>query len=149
MPEPQYNIRQAGLDDLELLISLENQILGMWTRQMIVADLSDTRKEIYILFNDKDEAMGYIDVWYGYENDCHILSFGMRERYRRQGLGSILINHIIETARIRNLTFISLEVKTDNLSAIQLYKKFNFEELGYRKKYYKDGSDALIMMLEL
>lgn len=149
MPEPQYSIRQAGLSDLDTLINLENQILGMWTRQMIAADLSDTRKEIYILSTDKGEAMGYIDVWYGYENDCHVLSFGMMERYRKQGMGSTLINHIIETAKIRNLSFISLEVKTDNANAIQLYKKFDFEELGYRKNYYQDGSDALVMMLEL
>lgn len=149
MQELRYNIKQATSVDLPTLLSMEGEILGMWTRQMIEDDLADIRKEIYLISNNETEPAGYIDIWYGYENDCHILSFGVLEKYRKKGMGGSLLNYVIETAKIRNLSFISLEVRADNPEAIHLYKKFGFEELGYRKKYYKDGSDALIMMLEL
>lgn len=149
MQELRYNIKQAGIADLNTLLALESHILGMWTRQMVEADLTDTRKEVYLIYPDTGEPAGYIDIWYGFENDCHILSFGVLEKYRNQGLGGSLIDYIVQLAKMRNLSFISLEVRADNADAIHLYKKFGFEELGYRKKYYKDGSDALIMMLEL
>lgn len=149
MQELRYNIKQATSANLPTLLSMEGEILGMWTRQMIEDDLADIRKEIYLIYDNETEPAGYIDIWYGYENDCHILSFGVRGQYRNKGMGGSLLNYIIETAKMRNLSFVSLEVRADNLEAIHLYKKFGFEELGYRKKYYKDGSDALIMMLEL
>lgn len=38
-----------------------------------------------------------------------------------------------------------LEVKALNMKAIQLYMKYGFVEVGLRRKYYDDGSDALLM----
>ena len=40
---------------------------------------------------------------------------------------------------------ITLEVSDDNVPAIELYKKFEFEILGRRKKYYNNVNDAIIM----
>ena len=38
----------------------------------------------------------------------------------------------------------SLEVSLDNLVAENFYKKFNFNTVGRRRNYYKNGSDALL-----
>lgn len=146
---PQFNIRQAGLVDLQILVAIEKEALNMWTEDMIVSDLSDTRKEIYLIYNGEGEAAGYIDIWYGYENDYHILGFGVLEKYRKMGYGGELLNYVVNTAQLRGAAAITLEVKTGNITAIGLYKRFGFEELGIRKFYYKDGSHALIMMLKL
>ena len=40
---------------------------------------------------------------------------------------------------------ISLEVNENNNAAIELYKKFNFEIVGCRKKYYNGKDNAIIM----
>jgi ribosomal-protein-alanine N-acetyltransferase len=42
-----------------------------------------------------------------------------------------------------------LEVRADNPRAQQLYRRFGFEQIHVRRKYYRDGVDALIMRLEL
>ena len=47
------------------------------------------------------------------------------------------------------MSSITLEVNTNNLTAIHIYKKFNFKETGLRKKYYDNKDDALIMTLYL
>ena len=39
----------------------------------------------------------------------------------------------------------TLEVRDNNIPAIKLYKKFNFDILGRRKKYYNNVNDAIIM----
>jgi len=35
--------------------------------------------------------------------------------------------------------------KKSNFSAINLYKKYDFKDLGIRNNYYKDGSSAMLM----
>ena len=52
-------------------------------------------------------------------------------------------------AQKKNLQCITLEVNVKNENAIKLYKKYNFEEVGRRKKYYNNIDDAIIMTLKL
>lgn len=53
------------------------------------------------------------------------------------------MEYIINFCSEKNINIINLEVSSENLTAIQLYKSFDFKEVGVRKKYYKD-SDALL-----
>lgn len=44
------------------------------------------------------------------------------------------------------LQYVILEVRVSNLSAIKLYQRLGFEQVGLRRKYYTDtGEDALLM----
>lgn len=60
-----------------------------------------------------------------------------------------MLEELIKTAKERGLNDITLEVNVNNIPAINLYKKYNFKEVGLRKKYYKNTDDALIMTLNL
>ena len=60
-----------------------------------------------------------------------------------------MLEKLIKIAKERKLNSITLEVNTKNIPAINLYKKYNFKEVGLRKNYYKNCEDALIMTLEL
>ena len=42
-----------------------------------------------------------------------------------------------------------LEVRADNPRAQQLYRRFGFEQIHVRPRYYRDGADAHIMRLRL
>lgn len=53
------------------------------------------------------------------------------------------MEYIINFCKKKNIKLINLEVSSKNLTAIQLYKSFDFKEVGVRKKYYKH-SDALL-----
>ena len=44
-----------------------------------------------------------------------------------------------------NLKTFTLEVNVENTPAIKLYEKFGFKNLGIRKKYYNNTTDAYIM----
>lgn len=54
------------------------------------------------------------------------------EEYRKQGIATKLLDYLFNKY---NYTC-SLEVRCDNISAIELYKKFNFEIVTVRKNYY-------------
>ena len=58
-----------------------------------------------------------------------------------------MLEELIKIAKKRKLNDITLEVNTNNIAAINLYKKFKFEKIGIRKKYYNNIDDALIMTL--
>ena len=63
--------------------------------------------------------------------------------YRKSGIGSILLDYLLE--KCENCQNITLEVRKDNISAINLYKKYGFKECAIRKNYY-DGVDGILMM---
>ena len=63
---------------------------------------------------------------------------------RRKKIASTLMDNYINTLT-DDIKRIILEVSDLNISAINLYKKYGFSDIATRKKYYKDGSDALVM----
>ena len=65
--------------------------------------------------------------------------------YRRRGIASKLMDFLIEYSNNNNIINITLEVNENNLSAINLYKKYRFEVVSRREKYYKD-KDAILMI---
>jgi ribosomal-protein-alanine N-acetyltransferase len=55
----------------------------------------------------------------------------------------------IAAATARRAASLVLEVRASNAPAIRFYQGFGFVEVGRRKRYYKDGEDARLMMLPL
>jgi ribosomal-protein-alanine N-acetyltransferase len=55
----------------------------------------------------------------------------------------------IDAARERHAASLVLEVRQSNDEALRFYRAFGFVEVGRRKRYYKDGEDARVMMLPL
>ena len=63
---------------------------------------------------------------------------------------SMMMEEALEMIKETSLKILDLEVKEDNLSAINLYKKFNFKEIGkYPQTFYVNQKyyDALLMNL--
>lgn len=70
------------------------------------------------------------------ESRSHIgaLGMGLLTEYRRQGLGTRLLQAAIEKSWQKGLTRLELTVRDDNLNAKALYEKFGFEVEGLRRK---------------
>lgn len=65
--------------------------------------------------------------------------------YRRCGIGSKLIDYLIDYCMNNNISNITLEVNENNIAAQDLYKKKGFCVVSKRDGYY-NGSDGLFMM---
>ena len=46
------------------------------------------------------------------------------------------------------MVWMTLEVRRSNKVAQNLYHKLGFIDVGYRKRYYENSEDALVMALE-
>lgn len=78
------------------------------------------------------------------------LSITVLRDFWGQGIGSKLMEMLIDFSRETKIKVVSLEVRADNERAIALYRKFGFEVVGLYKNFFKIGNnyhDALIMNL--
>lgn len=75
------------------------------------------------------------------DRQAEIINIGTQQNYRGKGFAKQLLAYVMN-----NLTFdkMFLEVSTNNVAAIRLYKSVGFQEISRRKNYYGD-SDAIIM----
>ena len=84
--------------------------------------------------------------------ESHILNLTVRPESQGKGIGSKLMKHFLQLARRHDADTIMLEVRPTNVSAIRLYEKMGFNEIGVRRNYYpaEDGrEDALLLALSL
>lgn len=96
-----------------------------------------------------EEVVGFIDYWI-VRGEVHLINIAIDPAYRRQHLGSLLMNHLEDAGREAGATKIFLDVRKSNESAIALYAKFGYQKVGVRRRYYSENNeDALVMMKEL
>lgn len=84
--------------------------------------------------------------------DFTLMDICISPQYQGKGYAKSLIENLIEEANNRNAESIFLEVRVSNISAIGLYEKCGFNEMGIRKDYYPAGNgreDAKLMGLVL
>lgn len=97
-------------------------------------------------------AIGYV-LAQAAAGEAEILSIGVAERWRRQGVGRLLTEALVAEARRKGAHRLFLDVAETNAAALALYRQLGFTQLGRRKAYYlrDDGErdDALLMVLDL
>lgn len=77
------------------------------------------------------------------------MTLGVLAPYRRLGLGSIMIKHVLEQCKAdSSLVKIYLHVQTSNEDALQFYAKYGFEQKGVVPNYYKNIQPADAILLE-
>lgn len=93
-------------------------------------------------YYEENKLVGFLIYEQNYEI-IDLLYIVVEPIYRRKNIGFTLVKYLIDNY---NFDKIMLEVRCDNVSAIKLYKKFNFKIINIRKKYY-GNTDAYVMEL--
>jgi [ribosomal protein S18]-alanine N-acetyltransferase len=100
------------------------------------------------LYRTTQRIDGVIGFWM-MADEAHIMTLGVRQRCRRQGVGELLLISAIDLAIQLNARIVTLEVRRSNEAAICLYKKHALAEVGSRRAYYNQNhEDAVIMSTE-
>ncbi|HSO27285.1 MAG TPA: ribosomal protein S18-alanine N-acetyltransferase [Anaerolineales bacterium] len=91
------------------------------------------------------QVIGAIVVWMILD-EAHIATLAVDPAYRGKGIGAALMAEALSGAIHHGATQATLEVRVQNLAAQKLYRRFGFEIVGRRFRYYQDNQeDALIM----
>jgi ribosomal-protein-alanine N-acetyltransferase len=119
-----------------------------WTEPMIVEELLSPRC-YYLAAYESDAFIGYAGLS-SVLDEGEIRNIAVKPQFRNRGVGFALLDALQARARELQLAMLTLEVRISNDSAIALYSKFGFEQIGVRRGYYLNPlEDALIMLKQL
>ncbi len=77
-------------------------------------------------------------------DDAELMNIVVNKTFRHSGIGTLLLNKLLEICEEKNLDSIFLEVNEKNLYAQKLYKNFGFETISIRKNYYNLDSGIVM-----
>lgn len=79
-------------------------------------------------------------------DEAHLTTIGVREAYRRQGIGERLLIAALDLALMLNARVVTLEMRASNHAAHKLYEKYGFRWMGLRRGYYSDNREDAVVM---
>lgn len=132
------------LDDFYEIEDVYNiEFDDFWTPSNLKSELANINSK-YVVAKKNNTVVGFAGIWFSVD-DAHITNIVVRKNSRHNGIGSLLLEKLIELAKEK--ASLTLEVNVKNTNAQKLYLKYGFKNLGIRKKYYHGIEDAYIMTL--
>lgn len=147
---PQYQFRPMQEADLDAIMEIEPLIYSHpWSR----GNFSDSLASGYSAWVLQDGAriIGYALMMMVLD-EAHLLNLSVAKACQKQGLGRMLLEHMIAIAKKHDAANMFLEVRPSNISAIALYENIGFNEMAIRRGYYpahNGREDAVLMGLAL
>ena len=142
-------LRKAEKKDADAIAEIEAERFSKpWSKASVLSEIENPSSVVICAEND-GEIVGYGGLQTVLD-EGYITNIAVRKRNERKGIASVIVEAIIESAKERKLSFVSLEVRESNFAAQGLYLKYGFETVGKRTNFYeKPAEDALIMTKNL
>lgn len=121
---------------------LSSEKNGAWTYEQLEHSLRLENVLCYVAKND-DKVLGFVLIEET-PYDFDILEIVVDQELRGRGIGTMLMKRVLDYAKLTHKEKATLEVASDNKSAILFYEKYGFSQISIRKNYYKNGNDALV-----
>lgn len=142
--------RQMVAKDIPAVVGTEEEVFPTpWTDEIFEHELNGNEYATYIVAECEGHVVGHVGMWVILD-ECHITNVAVRKSQQGQGIGEGLMRQAMDLCRNHGVHAMSLEVRTSNETAQNLYFKLGFQRGGIRKNYYSDDhEDALVMWVEL
>lgn len=119
-----------------------------WSRQSFAFELLQNEFAYYIVVLQDEKVLGYAGAWVVLD-EAHVTNVAVHADFRGGKIGRLLMTELMRRVSLKGAERITLEVRTSNAAARNLYSSLGFKEMGVRKKYYSDNNeDAIIMWKE-
>ena len=136
------SIKQINENDIDLCYELDSNTISLWSKKQWANELKKEGIKVFgLLLSNLVIGICVLNVVL---DEAQINFFVINQKYRKKGFGSYLMSYLIKQCEKLNINKIFLEVSRNNFTAEKFYSRFDFSTVGIRRKYYKDGSDALI-----
>ncbi len=157
-----YVLRYMALEDIPQVIEVDKlSFASPWPERSYAFEISDNRNSHMVSLVHRPEPdpvssnghqvepviAGYGGMWL-IDGEAHISTIAVHPASRGKGLGEVLLVGMLSRAMHLDSDYSILEVRVSNQTAISLYKKYEYEIVGRRKRYYRDNNeDAFLMHL--
>jgi [ribosomal protein S18]-alanine N-acetyltransferase len=138
-------VRAAGADDVTVVHALETRLFGAdaWSEESVRAELTGPRR-VAVVACLCEAVVGEAVVGYAVTSSAgdvvDLQRVAVHPEHRRRGLAGLLLATVLSGDER-----VLLEVSADNRAALALYAAEGFTEIARRGRYYRDGSDAVVM----
>lgn len=92
----------------------------------------------------KKKIAGFAIMHFG-EDSAHLNLLAVEPEFRRQHVGSKMLQWLNESCAVAGILSVSLEVRANNKGAIRFYETFGFK-IGERIERYYCGKEAAVRM---
>jgi ribosomal-protein-alanine N-acetyltransferase len=138
--------------DIEPVMAIERELFGdeAWSDTMFWSELAQRDTRMYLV----DETDGVVTAYAGLcayaPHEAYVQTIAVAPGEQRHGVGTALLERLIDETAARGIGRLDLEVRADNEPAKQLYVRHGFTEIAIRRQYYQpSGVDAVVMRKEL
>jgi ribosomal-protein-alanine N-acetyltransferase len=127
------------------LRALEVDLFGpdAWSEGSLRDELAGPGRRAVVL-DSGAEVLGYA-VTMRAGDVVDLLRIAVRRDHQRQGLAALLLADGLAAARTDGAERMLLEVSAGNTAAVHFYAAQGFSRIDVRRRYYRDGSDALVL----
>ena len=144
-----YQLREMKIEDIEEIVKGEEKVFGhSLGYDLIYSDLALNPYALYVVLEIEEKIHGYVGMWI--TDNLEIINLYVDEEYQGMGYGSIIMEFVIDICEQSNISNLSLEVRSSNVKAINLYEKYGLKKSHIRKNYYvnenKETEDAIVMV---
>ncbi len=135
-------VRQAAAADVDAVAELEQQTFGgdAWSRASVAEELTGKLRQAFVAVDDADEVCGYV-LLLVVGDVADVQRIAVRDGRRRRGVATRLLG----ACDLSGLERVVLEVRADNDAARAFYRRHGFDEVARRRRYYADGTDAVVL----
>lgn len=143
-------VRLTSLAEIDGVLAIEEaSFTNPWTREMYVAEFDHRDVSLCYLARNTDQlVVGFCSVW-RVMDELHINNLAVAPPYRRTGVATALLEHVMGEGANLGAVRATLEVRRSNEPARRLYERFGFSVSGIRRAYYtKPVEDALVLLRE-
>ena len=119
-----------------------------WSLPTFWSEFTQRNRYYLALVDEKKEIVGFGGIAFN-GADADIQTMVIKPEFQKKGYGKQLLDALLEKVKENNSKRVFLEVVAENKPAISLYLSRKFEQIAKRSNYYPDGSDAVIMQLDL
>lgn len=142
-------LRPLSRNDVEYVARIEKQVFcdetaaDAWSESMF-ADEFDRDGRIWWVASEDGYIAGYAGGWV-IDGTMHLLDLAVAPTFQHRGIAQRLLRRLTHDAMDLGASAMTLEVRENNLAAINLYEKMGLVNQGIRPHYYPGGMNAFIM----
>lgn len=132
-------------NQLEAVAQLEQRYFSHpWSFNSLEEELNN-ETSLFFTATEDNAVVGYIGMSVVVD-EGYIFNVAVDGTHRNRGIGSALVETLVNYAKKNNLCFLTLEVRESNKNAHSLYEKFGFIKVGERKNYYSSPAENAVLM---
>lgn len=137
-------------EDIPAILELEAETLSAWSREQLEDELQQPTGFQFVARNETTEKIQAVLCGRIIADEAEILKLSVAGSARQKGVGSQLLDFVLNYCREKGAKNCFLELRASNTAARKLYEKRGFFTAGSRKNYYDAPvEDAILMQLEL